>query len=237
MGCGISNDSLDEPNKPAQVTAAAGKMTYFAGLRSRGEPTQLVAKYGNVKMEVDLIDSETWGKIKSSKIPSMPFITKPDGSIMLETCDIMKHLAELGGKFVVDDKQAELCKMANEAPLQIADPLWNTPPEVQQALGVPPFETVFEMVVPVFQDLVTKLGDGPFFAGEKPGYAEAFIFHNIDNWFALCKDELSAKLGAEAMGKLEAFYTKFAALDGVKEYLAGRPTTWGIPGSKANPAA
>ena len=32
-------------------------------------------------------------------------------------------------------KQAELCKMANAAPLQLADPLWNTPPEVQQALG------------------------------------------------------------------------------------------------------
>ena len=37
------------------------------------------------------------------------------------------------------------------------------------------------------------------------------------------------------LAKLDAFYAKFAALDGVKDYLAKRPTTWGIPGSKANP--
>ena len=88
----------------------------------------------------------------------------------------------------------------------------------------------------VLTDLAAKLGDGPFFAGETPGYGEAFLFHNLDNQFALCKPELTAAIGEEAMGKLDAFYTAFAALDGIKEYLAERPTVWGVPGSKANPA-
>ena len=42
--------------------------------------------------------------------------------------------------------------------------------------------------------------------------------------------------GAEAMGKLTAFYDRFAALDGVKEYLERRQKVWGLPGSRAQPA-
>ena len=37
------------------------------------------------------------------------------------------------------------------------------------------------------------------------------------------------------MAKLTAFYEKFAALDGVKEYLAKRQKVWGLPGSRAQP--
>ena len=43
-------------------------------------------------------------------------------------------------------------------------------------------------------------------------------------------------IGAEAMAKLTAFYETFAALDGVKEYLARRKKVWGLPGSRAQPA-
>ena len=77
--------------------------------------------------------------------------------------------------------------------------------------------------------------DGPFFAGEVPGYGEAFIWHNLDNCFALAKAEIAETVGEEGTAQLQAFYDAFAALDGVKEYLAGRPTVWGVPGSKANP--
>ena len=77
---------------------------------------------------------------------------------------------------------------------------------------------------------------GPFFAGDEPGYGEAFIWHNLDNCFALCKDDIAAEVGADGMAKLQTFYDKFAALPGIAEYLARRPKVWGVPGSKANPA-
>ena len=38
------------------------------------------------------------------------------------------------------------------------------------------------------------------------------------------------------MAKLTAFYDRFAALDGVKEYLERRQKVWGLPGSRAQPA-
>lgn len=219
----------------ATLATVAGQMTYFAGLRSRGEVPQLIAKYEGIKMDAELIDFETWGARKSENTPCMPYITNPDGSIMLETEVICKHLATLGGKFVVDAKQAELCHIANSPPIQLADPLYNLPPG-NIPPTVPPLDEWVEATALVLKDLVVKLGDGPFFAGEVPGYGEAFVWHNLDNCFAVAKTELTAAIGAEDMAKLENFYAKFAALDGIKDYLAERPKVWGMPGSRAQPA-
>ena len=58
---------------------------------------------------------------------------------------------------------------------------------------------------------------------------------NLDQCFFLAKPEIAEALGGADMAKLEGFYERFAALDGIKEYLAKRPTQWGVPGSKANP--
>lgn len=215
----------------------AGKLTYFAGLKSRGEPTQIIAAYGGVTMEVELIDFEEWGKRKNPPtLPFLPYITNPDGSIMIETGVIAKHLATLGGKFVIDAKQEELVNIANGAPMHLADPVYNTP-EKGAPFGVPPYEEWKASAIAGVKDYAAKLGDGPFFAGEQPGYGEAFVFHNLDNIFAIDKDGFKEGVGAADFEKLEAFHARFAALDGVKDYLARRPKQWGLPGSIANPAS
>ena len=74
-----------------------------------------------------------------------------------------------------------------------------------------------------------------FFAGATPGYAECFVWHNLDNCFAIDKTAFAEYIGKEGMDKLMAFYDRFAALDGIKEYLARRPKVWGLPGSRAQP--
>lgn len=102
--------------------ADAGKLTYFAGPRSRGEPTQMIAAYGGVKVEVELISFDEWGKRKGAEIPFLPYITNPDGSILLETCAICKHLAALGNKFDMGEKAEALCELGNGAPIHLADP-------------------------------------------------------------------------------------------------------------------
>lgn len=206
-----------------------GTLTYFAGLRSRGEPTQLIARIGGLEMNVELIDFEEWGKRKGKIAPFMPYITSPEGKVMIETEVICKFLAEQGGKLVVDAKQEELLKIANGAPIQLADPQLNLP---GQEAG---YDDWFAKAAPVLKDYADRLGNGPFFAGEKPGYAEPFIWHNLDNCFALDKAKFEEAIGADAMAKLSGFYDRFAGLDGAKEYLAGRPKVFGLPGSKANP--
>ena len=67
-------------------------------------------------------------------------------------------------------------------------------------------------------------------------------FHPITDYNLMRGDDVelwrnvSEAIGAEAMAKLTAFYETFAALDGVKEYLARRKKVWGLPGSRAQPA-
>jgi len=233
---GYPSNPLEELGKKliARQPKDAGTMTYFAGLRSRGEPTQLCIALGGIKCEVELITFDVWGGRKGKIAPFLPYITNPDGSIMLETTVIMKHLGQLGG-LVADAKQDELCKIANDPPIQLADPVYNLP-DGGVSMGVPPFDEWKKPAAAVLKGYAAKLGDGPFFAGEAPGYAECFVWHNLDNCFAMDKEAgWSDLIGADAYGKLKAFYDKFAKLDGVKEYLAKRPTTWGMPGSRAQP--
>ena len=109
-------------------------------------------------------------------------------------------------------------------------------PDQGASFGVPPVAEWKPAAAAVLKDYAAKLGDGPFFAGASPGYAEPFIWHNLDNCFGIDKPGFTELVGAEEMAKLEAFYAKFAELDGVKDYLAKRPTTWGMPGSYAQPA-
>jgi glutathione S-transferase len=247
MGCGGSNDGEQEQvnSAPAGAPTGApaapgesknvGKMVYFGGARSRGEPTQIIAAYEGLTMEAELIDFEEWGKRKSDKIPYMPYIEQPDGSIMLDTEVILKHLAVTGGKFVVDDKTADLAHRGNSAPLFLTDPYVNAPAGQEAAFGAPdPKETWLEQVKPEWKKLAEELGDGPFFAGEKPGYGEAFIWHNIDQGMILDKAAMTEACGEEGMKKLEAWHAKFAALDGVKDYLAKRPKKFGFPDSFAS---
>lgn len=221
--------------------AKHGKLTYFVPVRSRGEPVQMCIAYGKVDMDVELISFDEWDARKAAKVaPFLPYITQNDGTIMLETLVIMKHIATLGApKFVIDAKQDELCKIANDSAIQEADPTFNLPPShrPRHKAGEPAYDDWFNAVGEVLKDYVVRLGDGPFFAGESPGYAECFVWHNLDNCFSIDKAAFTEYVGAEGMGKLTAFYERFALLDGIKEYLARRPTVWGFPGSRAQPTA
>uniref|UniRef100_A0A7S4HZD7 Glutathione S-transferase C-terminal domain-containing protein n=1 Tax=Prymnesium polylepis TaxID=72548 RepID=A0A7S4HZD7_9EUKA len=174
--------------------------------------------------------------MKSAAMPTLPALKQPGGKIMCETEDIMKHFATLGGKLLVDAKQAELARIGNTPPLQMCDPLWNLPPPMHEQFGIMAFDKWVEAVTPIFKDLASKLGDGPYFGGATPGYGECYTWHNVDVSFKLAKAELTKAVGEADVQKLEAWYKKFAELPGVKEYLAERPKQWGMPGSKAHPA-
>lgn len=219
---------------------------YFAGLRSRGETVRMVAAHGNVAYDLDLMSMEDWGKFKEEQgkmepkgMQHLPFVTKPDGTNMGETCDIMKYLAELGGKFVVDDATYKLAEKCNSPPLCMVDPFLNLPEPMRKAFGIEAsVEDIQKGAAEGLKGLADELGDKDFFAGEKPGFGEVYAFHNIDNslsWNEGCPG-LSDLVGEEAMAKLKAFHARFSELDGIKEYLAARPATCGVPGSVGNPA-
>merc|ERR1719271_677498 len=146
----------------------------------------------------------------------------------------MKHLGVMGG-LVADEKQDQLCEIANGRPIQLADPVYNLPDAgASMVPPCPPFDEWKKETAEVLKDYAVKLGDGPFFAGAAPGYAECFVWHNLDNCFGI--PGLKEMVDKADLAKLEAFYAAFAALDGVKDYLAKRSTTWGMPGSYAQAA-
>merc|ERR1711998_268513 len=176
-----------EDNKAAE--APARTLVYFAGLRSRGEPCRIVAAYGGITMTDELLTFEQWGERKSDKCPHLPYISKPDGSTLHETVDILEHLAVMGGKFVVDANQKAMATKINAPPFMCVDPYLNMPEPMWTDLGVPPFAEFPAMIAPELKKLAEELGDKKFFAGDTPGYGEAFLWHNLNNIKTCCHDE------------------------------------------------
>merc|ERR1711966_342514 len=80
------------------------------------------------------------------------------------------------------------------------------------------------VIAPELKTLANKLGDKKFFAGETPGYGEAFVWHNIDNIKAGNEiDAIKAAIGdKKVVDKLNDFHKRFSELDGIKEYLVKR---------------
>ena len=49
-------------------------------------------RQGGVNLDVELISFDEWSQRKGKVAPYLPYITMPDGAIMLETTVIMKQL-------------------------------------------------------------------------------------------------------------------------------------------------
>jgi len=200
----------------------------------------MTAAGSGVQYTMKTLSGEEWksfkeeqGKLEPKGIQSLPYVTKPDGSLMAETCDVMKYLAELGGDaFVIDDATYKLAERANAPPFSLADPYLNLPDPVREQFGyATPPEQVLADLVEGFKTVAGELGDKNFFAGEKPGYGEVYIFHNINNALTWKGAELEAAVGEEAMKPLKAFHDRFSELPGIKEYLAARPKECGMCGT------
>merc|ERR1711977_647766 len=148
----------------------------------------MVAAHGGVSIKDELLTMDEWGARKSEAIPYMPYIVQPNGENLFETCDVLKHLATMGGSLVIDDKQAALAEKANSPPFILVDPYLNMPEAMwgPEAFNLPPFADYPATIAPALKELAGELGDGAFFAGESAGYGEAFLWHNIDNMKACC---------------------------------------------------
>jgi len=238
MGCGGAEETRPE-SEPFTLV-------YF-GLRSRGEPCRFVAAYSGVAIENKTLSPEEWGAFKAladkpeaergdnkEGIKSLPYVVHPDGKKQAETLDVMKIFAEAGGKMVVDADTRALGDKANANANNI-DPYLNLPDQAtRDAFGLTtPQDEAFGKAAEVFKEFATTLGDKAFFAGDKPGYGEAFVFHNIDNAKSMEKDGATkwAELVGDGWATLDKYHANFAGQAGVKEYLAARGDKCGMPGS------
>jgi len=249
MGCGGSDEKDKETVNaaPAEAPAAGNYTLVYFGLRSRGEPPRLVAAYSGIN-DIDnvTITAEDWGAFKAladkpeaergdnkEGIKSLPYVIHPDGKKQAETLDVMQIFAKAGGTMIDDADTRALGDKANGI-ANFIDPYLNLDQATRDAFGITtPQDEAFAKAAEQFKEFATTLGDKAFFAGDKPGYGEAFVFHNIDNAKSIEKDGKTkwAELVGDGWATLEKYHANFAGLPGVKEYLAGRGDKCGMPGS------
>eukprot|EP00873_Tetraselmis_striata_P039530 jgi/Tetstr1/459794/TSEL_005145.t1 len=210
----------------------------YLPVRGRGEALHMIAAYGRVPLKKVDIPLAKWPDLKST-IPTnkagkqqLPVLRKEDGSLLPESHDIAVYLATKAGPPLMP---------AGAAGAERAAALWSyydadDKPYCGESfkglfmlnplLNWFPVETADEMLAaarPHFPKalacLEAELGEGPFFAGDLPCYADFALFHLLDNMRTLDGGEALAAAG----GRLRAFYEAVSELPGVKEYLASRP--------------
>jgi glutathione S-transferase len=159
-------------------------------------------------------------------------LKKQDGSMMPETGDIAVHLAEIAGPPLMpsdpsakekaaavwayyDATDKEYCCEALPS-LSLLNPILCFFPAEK---GEEKFLAARPALLKALASLEKDLGEGPFFGGELPSYADMGVFHLLD---LLCTID-GGKTLSEHGGKLQKFYGAFAELPAVKAYLDSRP--------------
>lgn len=212
-------------------TPSCGTLFYF-NFRARGEPLRMVAAYAGLNLDQEIFTMSEWGTYKR-RMPKgqVPCLRLPDGTMMPEMNDIMKHLAQLpspaGRQLVVDAKQASIVSAVNGALLDSVAHITNMYPSssaVTQSTRVRAQATQF------FGEFGAMLGEDPFFGGGTPGYGD------IGLWMLAEDCNLMVPNLLDDLGdKLKQWYERVAALPGLAEYLASRPQVgsgvYGMPGS------
>ena len=203
-----------------EMTAPSiGTLIYF-NFRARGEPPRLIAAYAGLNLTLGIFSMNEWGQYKR-KMPKgqVPVLRLPDGTLMPETNDICKHLAQLPSpadrQLVVDDRQDSIMRVVNGDLLDHVAHITNMYPTRH---AVEQSGAVREHAVQFLQPFSTLLDGADFFGGATPGYGELALWYLVEDCLLVAPDLLDHLDAA-----LKQWYARVAALPGLADYLASRP--------------
>lgn len=217
---------------------SVGSLIYFE-FRARGEPPHLCAAYAGLRLDNQRLPFSEYGWMKQTSPNGLcPWLVRPDGSLVAETLDICQHLASLrspAGRPLApsDEVQLRLFEVSNTPPL-MHWPDNSNPENCAWLLNMYPWteaqprvSAYLARVAPVLKQLEAQLeksgveggGEGrPFFGGRTPGVGDIGLWSTIDTILAIAPHALDSDAP-----RLREWYSAFAALPGVEEYISNRP--------------
>jgi glutathione S-transferase len=186
-------------------------LTYFDS-RGRAEPIRLVFALAGVAYEDRGVKGEDWPKLKpDTPFGQLPFLTA-DGRVIPQTMAIVRYLAREHGLDGRDAGERLAVDVASETALdaRVAFGQIRFSPQWQDEAAKAKF--IQESAPAHFARLEKVLGDGSWFVGSAPTYADAVAFETLERYLFAWPDALSA------FAKLGAFMKRFEALPGIQAY-------------------
>eukprot|EP01013_Petalomonas_cantuscygni_P006137 TRINITY_DN169_c0_g1_i1.p1 TRINITY_DN169_c0_g1~~TRINITY_DN169_c0_g1_i1.p1 ORF type:complete len:245 (-),score=46.69 TRINITY_DN169_c0_g1_i1:588-1322(-) len=211
------------------------ELIYFP-LRARTESIWYALRYAKIPCTDRAVALADWPQVKPTLPPGktgerqVPVLRCADGTLMPETADIGKYIAQLssttpGARSILPSDPAaakaaqELYEETQQKPLVMGNFLFSWLEKEEAPAKIAEW-------VPVVKAWLTEtaikhgIADGkqPFFAGATPGLGDFGVAHVIDNLLSLHPSALT-----ELPRGLVEWARRVRQLPGVKEYLAERP--------------
>lgn len=195
------------------------RIVYFE-VRAKAEPIRLCLRYGGIPYE-DVSVSDYFGcgwRDAKAKAPfgQLPLLVVDDEAPLAQSGSITRYVAGLAGLAPTDALEAARCDAVYEA--------------AQELMGVNPVVNVFRdeafeekkreyfgHAPAKIANLARCLGEGPFYFGAKPLYADMAVYHVLSNTLLLEPAAL------DGLDNLKRFMAAVEGLPAVGAYLDERP--------------
>jgi len=217
--------ALLKPSKPAGGKKSYPKirLAYFS-VRAKAEQVRMTMAYAGIPWEEvtyqKLYNVSKWPEAK----PLTPFLKLPvmevDGEMFSQTGSMLRYVADIGG--VMPDKEDAKAVMRCDMIFSCAEDMDSSNPIVNVyrdevfAAKKAEYVAAAQKQIPCIKKLLEQR-EGPFFFGATPYYCD-FAWYHIWSHILLLEPSL-----VDGIPSIMAHMAAVENLDGVKEYLAGRP--------------
>lgn len=215
----------------------AGTLFYLP-LRARAEIPRLIASYGKVPYKNEVVPVQDWsqhekGLVDRHYFGQMPTLVLPDGKSICQSGAISRYLAKLSSPslYPTDIIAAAEADMIYELTqdMNLINPILNFY-QKDSEIYHEKYREYFAALPNRLKACAKLLQDKSFFGGESPHFGDLALFH-------ICQSTLHVQPDClEAFPTIRKWVDRCSELEGVKEYLASRPTSpnVGVPGSFIN---
>jgi glutathione S-transferase len=153
------------------------KLTYFDAPASRGEECRLALHLSGVDFEDVRVKGPDWPGIKpTTPFGALPTFEVPGKPVLAQSNAILVYIGRTWGMHPKDDFEAARHEMMMGHVEDLRNEIGNTldlDPEAKKKAR----EQIAETVLPAWCAAAEKLiGDGPFFAGDKPHVVDMKLF-------------------------------------------------------------
>lgn len=218
---------------------------YYFRLRARAEPLRMMMRFAGIPFVDREVTLEDWPTLKE-KIPpnasgrvQLPVLELDDGTLMPDSLDIAKWIAEQAGPPLLPTSSAqpgndaarlwELCD-ARDAPfccdgmpfVGIINPILNFFEVEEAKQRLPPLLAAIGGFLDYIGPILSST-QPPFFGGTAPHYADFLLWHYMNNLSTLDGGTTLVRLNSEHAVAIRDWYDAVARLPAISNYVAERP--------------
>ena len=209
----------------SQATSSAvksGIKLYYFPLRARAEPIRMMLAHAGMPYEDEIIIFDEWPAIKEAReicpFGQLPTLKLPDGHVLPQCQAIALYVAKQADLYPSDLVEAAKADalFALSQDLNLVNPLVNFF-HCESDDWKLKCDQFFQALPVNLATLEKEIGEGKYFGGTKPSYADFALLHIMDMTLTLKADALQNN------PRLQEWIEAMKELPALRQYMTSRP--------------